>query len=316
MRTEKLLRAYLLGFTAWVLAFVVALNLGAVSDAAPELIAQLRLPRAAMATAVGMGLAVAGAALQALFSNPLCEPYTLGISSGSALGAVVGASLGLHWIVAGVTGTAFIGALVFAAALYLISRRPGRGNLTLLLAGVMLGFLGSSLVALWMALAESDGIQGALFWLLGDLSRSRIEGAALTFVGVVLLSLAIWFRSRELDALLLGEENALAVGIDVQKARHRLVWISSLLIGLCVSGAGMVGFVGLVVPHFARKFVGSLHYKLLPLAAIWGAAALTAADGLARVIARPYELPVGVVTALIGAPVFLAVILGRKETQA
>lgn len=309
----RVIRAYAFGIAVWVLAFLIALKVGAVGDASAEVISQLRLPRAVLATAVGIGLAVAGAVLQALFANPLCEPYTLGVSSGSALGAVIGASLGIQWIVAGMTSSAFLGALLFAVILYLISLRPSRGNLTLLLSGVMLGFLGSSLVALWMAFADPNGIQGAMFWLLGDLSRARISGAFVSLGIVLFLGAGLWGRSRELDALLMGEESAQAVGLDVARVRRRLIFHSSLLIGVCVAGAGMIGFIGLIVPHFARRFVGSMHGRFLPLTAIWGAAALTAADGLARFVARPYELPVGVVTALLGAPIFIWVILARRD---
>jgi iron complex transport system permease protein len=295
------------------MASMVALKLGAVPDAGIELVTQLRLPRVLLASAVGMGLAVSGAALQALFANPLCEPYTLGISSGSALGAVLGASLGLQWNFAGLAGSAFAGALVFALVLYLISLRPGTGNLTLLLAGVMLGFLGSSLVALWMALADANGLQGAMFWLMGDLSRARLNGAVVSGGLSLALTFAIWSRWHDLDGLLLGEEGAAALGVPVAAARKRLIVLTSLLIGLCVSGGGMIGFVGLIVPHFLRRFAGSLHRVLLPLCAIWGAGALTLADGFARVVARPYELPAGVVTALVGAPLFIWIMMWRKD---
>ena len=305
--------AYVWGLFIWALAFFAALKIGAVDNADYDVIVQLRLPRALLGTAVGMGLAVAGAALQALFSNPLCEPYTLGISSGSALGAVVGVSLGLEWIVAGLAGPAFAGALLFLGILYLFSLRPNTNNLTVLLCGVMLGFLGSSLVALWMALSDSNGIQAAVFWLLGDLSRARIKGVLITLAIVLNLSLLLWSRWRALDALLLGEEGAVSLGIEVRSVRRSLMLITSLLIAVCVSASGMIGFVGLVVPHFARRLVGSLHLRLLPLCAIWGAATLTAADGLSRWLLKPYELPVGVITALLGAPVFLWIMLGRKE---
>ena len=314
LERKGIARAYVVGIAFWLFAFIITLKMGAVGDASVEVISQLRLPRAVLATAVGMGLAVAGAVLQALFANPLCEPYTLGVSSGASLGAVIGASLGFQWILAGMTVSAFLGAILFAAILYLISRRSERGNLTLLLSGVMLGFLGSSLVAVWMAFADVNGIQGALFWLLGDLSRARLSGAFASLGMVVFLGSLIWARSRELDALLVGEDSALSLGVDVSSVRRKLIFQVSILIGVCVSGAGMIGFIGLIVPHFARRMVGSMHGRLLPLAAIWGAASLTAADGLARMVARPYELPVGVVTALVGAPVFIWVIL-RKRTR-
>jgi iron complex transport system permease protein len=281
-----------------------------------DLITALRLPRVLLASAVGMALGISGAALQALFSNPLCEPYTLGVSSGSALGAVVGVAFGLEWIVAGLAGTAFAGALFFTWILYMISRRAskdGSGHLTLLLAGVMLGFLGSSLVALTMAISDSRGIQGAIVWLLGDLSRARLSGAVFSTLSVFGLGIAIWNHRKELDALLMGEEQAATLGVNVTSARKRIVLLLSLMIAVSVAAGGMIGFVGLVVPHFVRRISGSLHYHLLPLAAIWGATVLILADVVARVAASPYELPVGAVTAVLGAPLALWVILQRRS---
>jgi len=304
-------RQYLLALVCWAAAAALAIRLGSVDNADIEIIAQLRIPRVILATVVGAGLSIAGAVLQALFANPLCEPYTLGISSGSALGAVLGASVGFQFAFAGVTGSAFLGALLFAGLLYVVSLRPGSTNTTVLLSGVMLGFLGSSLVTLWIALADSNGIQGAMLWLFGDLSRARMPGATMTAGVITILGILLWVRWRELDALLMGEEGAQALGIDVRSTRRRVVVLSSILIGACVSASGMVGFVGLVVPHFARKMGGSLHRRLIPLCAIWGGTTLTLADCLARLIARPYELPVGVVTALVGAPLFLWIMLRR-----
>ena len=313
MASRRIFRIYVFSLASWAIAFIAALRWGSVAHADLRLIVALRLPRAILASAVGMALGVAGAALQALLSNPLCEPYTLGISSGSALGAVLGVVFGLEWMIAGLAGTAFIGAVVFTVILLFFSRRTrssaASGNLTLLLAGVMLGFLGSSLVALAMALGDSRGIQGAIAWLLGDLSRARMTGAVFSSVAVLFLSLAIWNHRKELDALLMGEEQAVTLGINVVSARKRLVLLVSLITAVAVSASGMIGFVGLVVPHFVRKSVSSLHYHLIPLSAIWGAAVLIAADVAARVIASPYELPVGAVTAVIGAPLALYVIL-------
>jgi iron complex transport system permease protein len=313
MATAKPWKVYAVALLALLLACVLSLKLGAVADLDSAAVMQLRLPRALLALAVGAGLAVAGAALQALFANPLCEPYTLGISSGAALGAVLGSSLGFSMAYSGLAGTAFVGALLFAGGLYLVARRPGTSNLTVLLVGVMLGFLGSSLVTVWVALSDVNGLGGAMLWLWGDLSRARLEGSLLSLGAVVVLTLLLWWRWRELDALLMGEEGALSLGVDVAASRRRLILLTSVLIGVCVSAAGMIGFVGLIVPNFARRLAGSLHLALIPLCALWGGTALVAADTAARVIARPYELPVGVVTALIGAPVFLWVMLRRQE---
>ena len=315
MGNPKIARSYLMATVVWVLSFIIALKWGSVAHAELGVITSLRLPRVLLASAVGMALGVSGAALQALFSNPLCEPYTLGISSGSALGAVVGVLLGYEWIVAGLAGTAFVGSLVFTAILLFFSHRTstrGNGNLTLLIAGVMLGFLGSSLVALAMAISDSRGIQGAMVWLLGDLSRARLSGAVFSGVSVFALTLTIWNHRKELDALLMGEEQAATLGVHVSSARNRVVVLVSLMIAIAVSAGGMIGFVGLVVPHFVRRLVGSLHFHLIPLCAIWGSIVLILADVFARVVAAPYELPVGAVTAVLGAPLALWVILQRR----
>lgn len=315
MAKSRILRVYLLSILAWFLAMFTALRLGAVDHASFDILMLLRLPRAMLASAIGMGLAVAGAALQALFTNPLCEPYTLGISSGAAFGAVLGISLGLEWNFAGLMGTSFTGALLFAFILFGLSSRRRSNNSTLLLSGVMLGFFGTSVVALWISLTDSNGIHAAIGWLFGDLSRARMSGAWMTLGVVAALVFFIWGHWRELDALLMGEEGAQALGVDVSRVRRRMVLLNSLLVGVCVSAGGMIGFVGLVVPHFVRRLVGSMHFHLLPLASIWGAIALTLADCGARFLARPYELPVGVITALMGAPIFLWIILGRQNAK-
>lgn len=315
MEKTRPLRFYLWSILLWALVFGASLKWGAVTDANLDLILQIRLPRVLLATALGMGLAISGAVLQALFSNPLCDPYTLGISSGSALGAVIGASLGLEWMFGGIAGTSFLGALLFASILYWISVRSENKSITLLLAGIMLGFLGTSLVTLWIVRSEANGIQGMMTWLFGDLSRARLSGANFCLVGVTGFALALWSQWRGLDGLLLGEEEAGALGVDVNVLRRKVIVLSSLIIALCVSAGGVIGFVGLVVPHFVRRWVGSLHFNLLPLCAIWGAIALMAADCLARVVTRPYDLPVGVVTALIGAPLFLWIMLRKQEAR-
>ena len=299
---------------ALLLSSVLALKLGAVDTASAsfELIRELRLPRVVLAIAVGAGLALAGTVLQALFANPLCEPYTLGISSGSALGAVLALGTPLEGGSSGVALPAFLGAGLFAAILLLIARRSGSRGLTLLLAGVMLSLVGSSLVALWMALSDPEGVHAATFWLMGDLSRSRLAGAVAILGFILLCFVPILRSSRELDALMLGEDQAEAVGLDVARSRKKLLLLSSLIVGACVSAAGMIGFVGLVVPHFVRRSTGGMHGRTLPLAALWGAAVLVLADMTARTLAAPVELPVGVVTALVGAPLFVWILIARR----
>ena len=304
---------FLLSIAAWVALAWASIHFGAADQLDWQYVRDLRIPRVLLAGVIGAGLAIAGAVLQVVFSNALCEPYTLGISSGSAVGAVVGAAIGVPALAFGLAGSAFAGSLVFTLVLYAISHRKGMSQTTVLLAGVTLGFLGSSVVALTMALSEGGGIQGALIWLLGDLSRARWSGLSVTAAGVLIVGVTLWSRWRELDALLLGEEGAASLGFPIRSIRARVIVMTSLLVSLCVSAGGMIGFVGLIVPHFARRLVGAPHLRLLPLCAVWGAIALTGADLLARTVIRPYELPAGVVTALAGAPVFLWMMLRRHE---
>ncbi len=312
-KTNRRFFAYFWSILILVLVILIALRWGA-SVAAWEVVLDLRVPRVLLALGVGMGLAVGGAVLQVLFSNPLCEPYILGISSGSAVGVVIGLSSGLSWNFGGLVGTSFLGALAFAGVLYWASHRIhrsglGKGRSVLLLIGVMLGFLGNSLLALWLALGDPTEIQNASTWFFGDLSRARLSGAIIVVTLVVVICAAICSWSSQLDALLLGEEEASAIGVDVQLMQKTLIGLTSILVGLCVSGGGVIGFVGLLVPHGVRRWVGASHRDLLPLCALWGAIALVFADWVSRWLWRPYELPVGVVTALVGAPCLIGILL-------
>lgn len=296
-------------------AFSVYLGLtwGAATDLDRFLIRELRLPRVVLAFAIGAGLSVSGAALQALFANPLCEPYTLGISSGATLGAVVSATLGFSFTAFGVAPLSLPGALAMTLVLLLLSTRSRLSQSAILLSGVMLGFLGSSLVALWMATADPSGIQGALLWLLGDLSRARIEGALLTFAGVLFLSAVLLQYHAQLDALLMGEDEARAMGVSILRMRVLVIGATSVIVAFCVSSAGIIGFIGLLIPHVVRAIFGARHRDVIPLSFVAGGAALILSDLMARVLLRPYELPVGVVTALIGAPLFVFILARRPR---
>ena len=185
----------------------------------------------------------------------------------------------------------------------------------LLLMGVMLGFVGSSLVALWMALSDPAGIQGALNWLLGDLSRAQIHGAA--FILIVTFFIAAWmvFRARHYDRLLMGELTARTLGVHLVKMRLEIIFLSSVLVALAVSFSGMIGFIGLLTPHAMRYFLGTLHRRLIPGVFLFGGATLVLADLISRVIAPPFELPVGVITALVGSPLFCIFLLGRRSRE-
>jgi len=258
-------------------------------------------PRALLALGVGAILAVAGVLLQALFANPLCEPYTLGISSGATLGAVLVGALGLTgWISEVVHGIALgplAGALVFALPL-------GWAGGSLLLMGVMLGFFGSSLVALVLALSPKQGVSHAMVWLLGDLSRATLPGAVGTLAVGALLTLWILRRHAELDALLLGEGAARSIGVPVDSLRREIVWVTSVLVAWGVALTGMIGFVGLMIPHAVRSWQGASHRRVLPVAFVCGGIAVVLADLMGRLMFSPREVPVGVLTALLGAPAY------------
>lgn len=277
----------------------------------PSIIWDLRGSRALLAIAVGGSLAISGALLQVLFSNPLCEPYTLGISSGSSLGAVMVGALGLPWVFQGVALGALLGALIFMLPLVLLSSKRQVHGHVLLLTGVMLGFFGSSLVALVMALQSSSGVSQALLWLLGDLSRASSFSSS----GFFLMTLTVLFwivRSHgELDTLLLGEQSARSLGVEVNSLRRKILLASSVLVALSVAFAGMVGFVGLMVPHFVRRFFGSAHHRVLPLSFVFGGIFVLGADFFSKLIFPIQEIPVGVITSLVGVPVYFFWILGR-----
>jgi iron complex transport system permease protein len=283
-------------------------------------VVSVRLPRALVALLVGGGFAVAGAALQGLFRNPLADPGVLGVSSGASLGAVVGGSVGgdsrTTWTPA---FAAFAGAAADVLVVFAIAARRGRGRLfsgTLLLVGVAVGALNVSLTTfvLSAALARYDAGRQIVYWLLGALEARTWDHVLLGAPAVLLGVAIINAHARELDALLLGEMGAASVGVDVARVRLRVVLASALVVGASVAVAGPIGFVGLLVPHVIRLAVGSAHRALLPLAFLGGGLFLLLADVVARTLPSR-EIPVGVVTAAIGAPAFLILLLRRRTAE-
>lgn len=273
--------------------------------ASETIIMELRLPRVLTALVVGLGLAVAGTTFQGLLRNPLADPYVLGTASGAALGAAIGVLVPVHVALLGlglVNLLAFIGALLAVAVVYRIAGGGGRSTLTsLLLTGYAVGSLLAAGLALAMYLSGSQ-LRQIFFYLLGSLSgadwQSLLVGLPIVMVG----SLLILVRARSLNGLLLGDEAALHLGVNVRRERTILLGLASLITAAAVALAGLIGFVGLVVPHLVRLLVGPNARLVLPLSAVFGAAFLIVADLGARI---PGELPVGIVTALIGAPIFV-----------
>ncbi|MFL5757649.1 MAG: FecCD family ABC transporter permease [Chloroflexota bacterium] len=284
-----------------------------VSAGSDTIVFDLRVPRVLTAMVVGAGLSVAGAMFQGLLRNPLADPYVLGTASGAALGAAVAIVIPVHGVVLGfglVQGLAFAGALIAVWSVYRLSRTSGLAPLTsLLLTGYAVGSLLAAGLAMAMYLSGA-ALREIFAFLLGSFDTSswaRLAGAApLVVFGCV----AILLRARVLNALLLGEETATHLGVDVGRERGILLALGSLVTAAAVTISGLIGFVGLVVPHVVRLVVGPNARSVLPLSALWGASLLAFADLVARVLG---EIPVGVVTAVIGAPFFL-VLLRRTRS--
>ena len=275
------------------------------------LILELRLPRALSAFATGGLLALAGALMQVLLRNPLADPYILGISGGAAVGALLSLLLGLGggWL----TGNAFVGALL--SMLLVFGLAHGRGSwspLRLLLTGVVVAAGWGAVISFILAIAPERGLHGMLFWLMGDLSHTPPPqwGLIITVLGL----LACLPFARDLNVLARGELAASALGVSVKRLRLMLYLVASLLTATAVTIAGSVGFVGLVIPHLLRLLGLTDHRRLLPAAVLAGGSLLVLADTVARSAIAPQQLPVGVITALLGVPVFL-VLLHRRGTR-
>lgn len=281
------------------------------ADAAP-IVRTLRAPRVLLAFLVGGSLAVSGAALQALVRNPLADPYLLGLSGGAGLGAVVAIALALQWAWA-IPAAAAVGSLAAVALVYRLSVVAG-GRIdprVLILAGVVVGSFASALMSAIMTLSGEAELRNAFLWLLGGFGGAS-WAALLLFAGYATLPLGVLVLSaRTLDLLTLGEETAQHLGADLERAKRIIYVTTSLLVAASVAVSGIIGFVGLVVPHAARRLWTPLHRPLLPVVFLLGGAFLVLADLLARTVVRPLELPVGVVTALVGVPLF-AVLLRRS----
>ncbi|HTN50537.1 MAG TPA: iron ABC transporter permease [Burkholderiaceae bacterium] len=284
-----------------------------------DIVLGLRAPRALSAFAVGALLALAGALLQALLRNPLADPYVLGISGGAAVAALLALAAGAG--TAGVQAAAVAGALVTLLLLFVLARRALYASETssgeqatgaVLLTGVMLASFAAALLSLVLALAPDGRLRSLVFWLLGDLAGATDLGAALIALLLAALLLAVaWSEARALNLMLRGDLQAYTQGVRVAATRRRLVLVAALATASAVTLGGAVGFVGFVAPHLVRLVVGNDQRVTMPAAVLLGGALVVVADTIARSAVAPLQLPVGVLTALIGVPVFLW-ILGRR----
>ncbi|MGI9319029.1 MAG: FecCD family ABC transporter permease [bacterium] len=306
--------------------YAIAYMIGVVQDSSSErmatIIAQIRLPRLLLGLLVGSGLALCGAVMQALFRNPMADPGLLGVSSGAAFGAVLTIVLGIslmpgifallgEWLL---LTMAFVGSLVSLLLVYRLARFNNRTDIpTMLLAGVAMNAITGSLIGLLSYIADDAELRDLIFWSLGSLEVTdwnKLLAAALVILPACAAMLAY---GGALNANLLGESEARHLGFDIERIKTRLIILVSLVVGVIVAMSGIIGFVGLVVPHLLRLIIGPDHRLLLPASALFGAGLLVTADIVARTAVAPAEVPIGIITAVLGGPLFLWLLIRHKR---
>src|SRR5688572_23291467 len=298
--------------TSLALSLIVGLSLGSVrlsifvlNGTQAAIFFDIRLPRVLLGACVGASLAAAGASLQALLRNPLAEPYLLGVSNGAALGTMI-AFVFFEQFVFARPLLSFAGAGLATFTVYQMARsRAGMNVERLVLSGVIVTTFLSSIIVLLTSLLDAARLRGFTFWLLGDLSQATMNGFYLTLAGVVIGAIVLTSQARPLNLMMIGERDALDFGVEVGRVRMIVFAMASLLVGTAVAASGSVGYVGLIVPHLVRLAIGSDNRLVIPFSAIAGAIFVVLADTVARTAIAPRELPVGAITALIGAPMFI-----------
>ena len=298
-----------IGTTAVLKGILAAIHFPGVSnpltDEERTILYSIRIPRILLAGLVGAALSCAGVVFQALLRNPLADPYVLGVSGGAAVGAISAIVIGLGSLPFGIPGLAFTGGLLSILLVWGLSGATGdRRTDRMLLAGIIVNAFFSALIMFLVSTAGGEQIHSVVFWLMGDLAMAGERDIWLAALFLAAGFAVMFFHARDLNILITGEGTALQLGIPVQRTRMILLVSASLVTGAAVSVSGVIGFVGLVVPHIVRMRFGSDHRLLLPASLLFGGAFLMAADTVARIVLAPAELPVGVITALCGAPYF------------
>ena len=326
--TRTLLAALLLGVVMVACALVgtehISLRtaLGPGRDTATpnpdfEILVHVRIPRIILAALVGAALAGAGVTFQAVLRNPLADPYILGISSGAGLGAMLAVIAGVNWTLWGrspIAVFAFAGALGTVWLVWMIGRVTGKFHVTgLLLAGVVVNACFSAVIMFLTSIARSQEVHATIFWLMGNMAEEDFvvlwAGAGAVTAGLV----ALYFISPQLNAISFGHADAQSMGINVKRTQLTAFAVSAFITAVAVSLSGLIGFVGLIVPHAVRLVMGPDHRQLLPLSSLAGAMFLVLADTLARIVIAPAQLPVGVITAMIGGPFFLILLVRHNR---
>jgi len=296
---------------------VWAVLTGGGDPATRDIVLDLRLPRVLLALLVGGGLAISGATFQALLRNPLAEPYILGISGGASVGAVLVLALG--WAVTGswvLPLAAFAGAVLAIVLVFRVATATGRAMdvRVLLLAGVVIAAFFSACIAFILSVSPARTVQSAVLWIMGSLASATWRSVVLTAVYTLPAALLLLRLARPLNLMAIGEETAHYLGADVEGVKRLSLGVAALVTASGVAVAGVIGFVGLVVPHAIRMLVGSDHRALLPLSFLAGGAFLALADLVARLALAPTEIPIGVVTAFVGVPFFLVLLRRSVST--
>lgn len=287
-----------------------------ISNSTKIILLEIRLPRIILSLIVGSGLAVAGAVFQGLIRNPMVDPYIIGISAGAGTGVMLALFLGLEIIFFNLSSLpvfAFLGALLTVFLVYQLAKVGNKlPVLTFLLAGVAVSFILNALMSFLMVL-RTENLQQLIYWLMGSLAGGNWNDIQMILPYFFLALIVIFYYLKDLNILLLGEESAGHLGLEVERIKIILLTAASLLTAAVVSVSGSIGFIGLVIPHIARMIIGPDHRKLIPLAAVLGGVFLLAADTIARTLMAPLELPVGIITALAGGPYFIYLL--RKKTK-
>lgn len=301
-----------------LLAMAASCLLGAVDFSPSDILDspifwQLRLPRVLLSVVVGAVLSVCGAAYQSIFRNPLTDPYVLGVSSGASLGAAVAILLGLESVLWGVGGMALCSALLIVVLIYRIASIGNRMHTTtLLLTGVCLTLLISALISFLMVLHQ-DKMDSIIFWTMGSFGSATWSDVVMVAPVALAGILVLLYYSRDLNLLLAGSEEARSMGVEVEKVKRILLITTTLMVAFAVSSCGVIGFVGLIVPHAVRLVSGPDNRRVVPYSILCGALFVLICDTLARTLLRPSELPVGSLTALVGAPLFIYLLYKNKR---
>jgi len=290
-----------------------------VSKAEETIIIQIRMPRIIAGTLVGAALAAAGVVYQGIFRNPMADPYVIGVSAGAAVGAALAIVLGVGFTILGISTvpvSAFVGSLIAVFFVYNVSRVGSKVPVTtLLLSGIAVSIFLSAIVTVLKVIA-GEKLHALMFWLMGNFSYTEWKDVWAVLPLICIGTVVIYFYARDLNILVLGEETSQHLGVEVEKVKRILLILSSLITAAAVSISGLIGFIGLIIPHLTRSLIGPDHRILLPTSTIVGAFFLVICDAVARVILSPVELPVGVITALSGGPFFIYLLRKKRESYA